>query len=48
MGRKRKYTKDELKKIKRKWKLDWYYRNREKVNEKRMKKYYENNKRIFN
>ena len=41
MGRKKKYSCDELKKIKREWKLAWYYRNRDKVNKKRMEKYYE-------
>ena len=41
MGRKKKYNDDELKKINRQWKLAWYYRNRDKVNKKRMEKYYE-------
>ena len=42
MGRKKKNNSDELKEMKRKWKLAWYYRNRDEVNKKRMKKYYEN------
>ncbi len=41
MGRKKKYDSEELKNMKREWKLSWYYRNREKVNRKRMEKYYE-------
>lgn len=41
MGRKRKYNDNELQEMKRKWKLAWYYRNRDEVNKKRMKKYYE-------
>ena len=44
MGRKRKYDDDKLKVMKRKWKLAWYYRNRDKINKKRMERYYEKKK----
>jgi hypothetical protein len=40
MGRKKKYNVDELRQMQKKWKLAWYYRNREKLNKKRMEKYY--------
>ena len=39
MGRKRKYNEDELQEMKRRWKLAWYYKNRDKVNKRRIKKY---------
>lgn len=43
MGRKGKYrTKEERKKAQRKWALDYYYRNKKKLNKKRMEKYYAN------
>lgn len=47
MGRKKKYNNEQLKEMQRKWKLDWYYKNRESLNKKRMKTYYDN-KRIIN
>lgn len=45
MGRKKKYhTEEELIKAKRKWRKEWYERNKEKYNAHRMKKYYESKK----
>ena len=42
MGRKRKYnTKEEILNIRRKWSLDYYYKNKEKCKKKRMMRYYE-------
>lgn len=41
MGRKRKYkTKEEIVNIRRKWAIDYYYRNKEKCKKKRMERYY--------
>ena len=43
MGRKKKYqTKKEQLNAQRKWSLEYYYRNKTKLNKKRMKKYYDN------
>ena len=41
MGRKKKYTEDELKEAQRKWSKSYYTRNKDKINNKSMKKYYE-------
>lgn len=43
MGRKKKYNSDEEKSIakKKQW-MEYYERNREEINKKRMEKYYEN------
>jgi hypothetical protein len=41
MGRKRIYqTKEEIIAIRRKWALDYYYRNQERCKQKRMARYY--------
>lgn len=46
MGRKRKYfTEEEKKKAQRKWCKEHYKRNKDKINKKTMKKYYETKKR---
>ncbi len=40
MGRKRKYkTKEEILKARRKWSLEYYYRNQKKCQQKRMERY---------
>ena len=41
MGRTRKHTtKDEILTARRKWALEYYYKNREKMKKKRMERYY--------
>lgn len=41
MGRKRKYkTKEDIIAARRKWSLDYYYKNKEKCKKKRMDRYY--------
>jgi hypothetical protein len=41
MGRKRKYsTKEEIINVRRKWSLEYYYRNQNKCKKKRMERYY--------
>lgn len=43
MGRKLKYkTEDEQLDAKRKWRREWYARNKKQVNRERMRKYYQN------
>ena len=45
MGRKRKYkTKEDIVEARRKWSLEYYYRNKKECKEKRMKRYYEETK----
>ena len=42
MGRKQKYkTENEQLEAKRRWRREWYDRNKERVNRERMRKYYE-------
>ena len=42
MGRKRKYnSKEEILNVRRKWALEYYYKNQEKCKKKRMDRYYE-------
>ena len=44
MGRLKKYkTEDEKKEAQRIWASEYYYRNKDKINKKTMKKYYEKN-----
>jgi hypothetical protein len=43
MGRRKKYNdENSLTLAKRKWRSVYYYKNRDKINKKRMRKYYEN------
>jgi hypothetical protein len=47
MGRKKKYLTDEQREeAQRRWSLEYYYRNKEKINEKVMENYYELRKNI--
>ena len=41
MGRKKKYTDEELKEAQREWNRLYYEKNKEKINAHRMEKYYE-------
>ena len=42
MGRKRKYeTENEQLEAKRRWRREWYDRNKKRVNQERMRKYYQ-------
>jgi hypothetical protein len=46
MGRKKKYTEEELKEAQRKWSKSYYVRNKQIINNKAMEKYYELRKNI--
>lgn len=47
MGRKKKYKTDEERKLaQQKWALEYYHRNKEKINKKAMEKYYELQKNL--
>jgi hypothetical protein len=47
MGRKKKYnTKEEKYAAQKKWQLDYYYRNKDRLNKERMEKYYELRKNL--
>ena len=46
MGRKKKYTKAELKEAQRKWSKSYYDRNKQIINDKAMEKYYELRKNL--
>jgi hypothetical protein len=46
MGRKKKYTEEELKAAQRAWSKSYYERNKEKINKKTMEKYYELRKNL--
>jgi hypothetical protein len=46
MGRKKKYTNEELKEAQRKWSKSYYERNKQIINNKAMEKYYELRKNI--
>lgn len=46
MGRKKKYTDEELIEAQKKWSKSYYDRNKEKINKKAMEKYYELRKNL--
>ncbi|MBC8428442.1 hypothetical protein H8D04_01020 [bacterium] len=48
MGRIKKHiTEDEKKQAQRKWSLDYYHRNKDKINKEKLEKYYEEKIREF-
>jgi hypothetical protein len=45
MGRKRKYTEEELEEKQKEWSLEYYHRNKKKINKRAMKEYYARKKK---